>query len=147
MTDEEGNGTWLGPVPFKLLTVRIDGRGAPQEVAVKSTIETGALATIAIVLAGLTSSAHAQTSPTGSQFTYKRALQRPARAREATPDPAVTLRCDDLAGLVTRLAKSECERRDTVSDDAPAGMTPAIRERKERLRAQAAASYGEPIRY
>jgi hypothetical protein len=49
--------------------------------------------------------------------------------------------------LVTRLAKSECERRDTVNDDAPAGMTPAIREKKERLRAQGAAGFPEPGRY
>jgi hypothetical protein len=114
---------------------------------VKSTIGAGAVAPIAIVLAGLTSSARAETSPTQSQSRYTRALQLPARASEATPDPAVTQRCDDLPGLVTRLAKSECERRDTVNDDAPAGMTPAIRERMERLRALAAASFGEPIRY
>lgn len=104
----------------------------------KNTIGAGAVATIAFVFAGLTSTAHAQTSPRA---------QLPARASEVTPDPAVRRRCDDLPGLVTRLAKSECERRDTVNDDAPAGMTPAIRERKERLRAQGAAGFADSNRY
>lgn len=105
----------------------------------KSTIGAGALAAIAFVFAnGLTSSVRAQTSPTS---------QLPARASGVTRDPSVTRRCDDLPGLVTRLAKSECERRDTVDDDAPAGMTPAIREKRERLRAQGAAGFPEPGRY
>lgn len=110
----------------------------------KSTIGAGALATIAFVCAGgLTSSVHAQTSPTASWSMSTRASQLPARASVVTPDPAVRRRCDDLPGLVTRLAKSECERRDTVNDDAPAGMTPGIREKRERLRAQGAAGFAE----
>jgi len=110
----------------------------------KSTIGAGTLATIALVFAGgLTSSVSAQTSPTPSRSMNTRASQLPARASGVTPDPAVTQRCDELPGLVTRLAKSECERRDTVNDDAPAGMTPGIREKRERLRAQGAAGFPE----
>lgn len=106
----------------------------------KSTIGAVAVATIAFVFAGsLTNPVGAQTSP--------RASQLPLRASGGMPDPAVSRRCDDLPGLVTRLAKSECERRDTVNDDAPAGMTPAIREKRERLRAQGAAGFPESGRY
>jgi hypothetical protein len=107
------------------------------------------LAGALIVLAGLTSSARAQTSldqAWSEAMDTQALLQGTARADRATP-PDSAQRCDELPGLVTRLAKSECERRDTVSDDAPAGMTPAIRERKERLRAQAVATYGPRIRY
>ena len=139
-------GTRLRPIPFTLSTVPTELTGGVlQEVVMKSTIGAGAAATIALVFAGiLTSSVCAQTAPMQSRYMSPRASQLPARASGGTPDPAVTRRCDDLPGLVTRLAKSECERRDTVNDDAPAGMTPAMREKRERLRAQGAAGFTDP---
>ena len=44
--------------------------------------------------------------------------------------------CDQLRGI----AKSECERRDTVDDYAPAGVTPSMREKQLRAREEAGLS-------
>lgn len=83
---------------------------------------------------GLASGAQAQTPP--SQPAYPSSPQKrvvnPAQREHATENRAAERRCDQLTGL----EKSECERRDASDDDAPAGVTPAMREKEEKARAE-----------
>jgi hypothetical protein len=96
-------------------------------------IVTGALVT-ALCMAGITQAQQAQTPP--SQPPYPSSQQKrvvtPAQRERAAEEPADTRRCDQLKGL----EKSECQRRDTDNDDAPAGVTPSMREKEEKARAE-----------
>lgn len=88
------------------------------------------LAAVALCLATAVNSQTPQTQPAYPSSPQKRVIN-PQRER-TTDEDASRRRCDELAGV----ERSECERRDSVDDDAPAGVTVSMREKEEKARAE-----------